>query len=138
MEQEKEFTCVRCNKTISIIPGNIGTGYAYNEQREKVCYTCCAEIEKEFMRKHGRIQLFMNINDHPKKAWGYPYGIAGRVTNWAESLSFPVLQINISRHNFARVRYDGHFVFEGYYWHVFKCGDNTDICHCKKTKERAR
>jgi hypothetical protein len=100
----------------------IGLGYGTDKHNKKHCYTCCATQDKEAMLKDGRITLYLT-----DKA----------VTNWPGTMSFPITRQKTGRHNIARVRYDVWFRGpDGYMWHGVQYGDNTQLCHCKRTKER--
>lgn len=104
-----------------------GTGYAVNgDTKKKICYNCAAEQDKEWMRKHGKIMLY------------FTYSMKGPaiVTNWPGTLKFeiPHWKIKISHHNWAGIRYDFWFNFEGDTWHGYRCGDQHEICHCQRTK----
>jgi hypothetical protein len=74
------------------------------------------------MKDEGRITLYLTDD--------------GRVTNWPNSLSFKG-HVSKGRHNIAGTRYDVWFTGpDGHRWHGTQYGDNTQICHCKRTKER--
>ena len=119
------FTCNRCNQEKSY-ESDFATGYATNDKGEKICYQCCGELDRQYMIDNGAISLYLTID---KK-----YPSRGKVTNWPGTLSLPV-GIKVGRHNIAGVRYDCWFTFNGHVWHGVTYGDNTQICHCKQTKE---
>ena len=120
---ETHFTCSKCGSEITH-NDNFTAGYGLDDQNNKICYACCGEIDKDFMREHGKITLYL-VERQGK--WF--------VTNWPSSLEFRA-SVKVGHHNIAGKRYDAWFVFEGYYWHGVKYGDNTEICHCKKTKDK--
>lgn len=99
-------------------------GYGQDPQGKKICFDCCANGDKEYMRKHGKIMLYLTRKD-------------GRytVSNWPGTLSFYVREYSKSRHNMGRERVDVWFVFEGYIWHGYQIGDYNEVCHCQKTKK---
>jgi len=99
-------------------------GYGQDSQGKKHCYACCAEQDKQHMREHGKIALYL-VQDKTG---------SNRITNWPNSLSFPVNHIRKGRHNIASCRYDCWFSFEGQQWHGVQFGDNTQIIHCKRIK----
>jgi hypothetical protein len=118
--------CHQCHQ--AIVPPALtsgGTGFAEDDQGNKTCYQCCANQDRAYMREHGRIMLYLT---HDK-------GI-GAVTNWPGTLRFAIGRVKKSHHNIARHRYDVWFTFDHHIWHGVQYGDNTQICHCKKTKER--
>jgi len=100
------------------------TGYGIDKDGNKICYRCCAMRDLEQMRKEGRITLYLVDKD----------GL-GTVTNWPGSLVFYSSTPKLSWHNRARVRYDYWFILDGYYWHGYTVGNNTQIAHCKRTKD---
>lgn len=119
-----EFTCAICNQLVTH-SDNLTTGYGLDDQDRKVCYACCGNRDREQMIKSGKATLYLiTENDGPF-----------RVCNWPNSLSFDIHQIKNSHHNLAGRRYDVWFVGpDGWIWHGITCGDNTQICHCKRTK----
>jgi hypothetical protein len=59
------------------------------------------------------------------------------VTNWPNTLSFPVQRITHDGHNIAGKRYDVWFYGpDGYVWHGVQYGETTQIVHCKRSSER--
>lgn len=122
--KEHKFTCYRCKKEI-IHKDIFTTGYGLDNNDNKHCYLCCGELDKESMRKNGQIILYLSQS---KGTW--------KVSNWPSSLKFKPIGLKTGRHNWGLTRYDFWFVFEGFYWHGYRIGDNTEICHCKKTKEK--
>ncbi len=101
----------------------ITTGYGRDENGKTFCYACCAEGDKQYMREHGKITLYL-VNRNGKYF----------VTNWPSSLEFKVTGFSKGFHNIARTRYDVWFTFEGQNWHGVQYGDMTQICHCKRVK----
>ena len=124
--------CSRCDKEIEKSKNSFTSGYGLNDKNEKVCYNCCAERDKEYMREHGKNTLYLVKTT--KQETGLPFY---HITNWPGSLSFDITNRRVGRHNIAGVRYDVWFVFEGFYWHGVTYGDNTQLCHCKRTKQVA-
>lgn len=105
---------------------DITTGYGVDKDGRKHCYACCAEKDKAYMREHGQIALYLSKTSGK---WV--------VCNWPGSLKFENVYVRTGRHNIAGHRYDTWFKFEGFWWHGVTYGDNTEVCHCKRTKERA-
>lgn len=147
------YICDRCQEEIpSPEPGDITTGSGVTGDGAKHCFPCCAAMDREYMLAHGKITLYLVERDDPNyyghadlQDWArlgnvniYPQKrrVAHAVTNWPNSLSFRVCGgPRRSRHNIARWRYDVWFVGpDGHLWHGYKCGDDIDICHCKRTK----
>ena len=119
-----KFHCVKCNQDKEYV-SDFTTGYARTDNG-KVCFDCCAKQDKEYMRATGHIDLYL-VDDQTLP----------RVTNWPGTLSIPCTGVKIGNHNIAGRRYDVWFAFEGYWWHGVQYGHNTQVCHCKKTKEAA-
>ncbi len=124
------LTCSKCGKSL----GNVGVimVHATNGKGEKICYDCCADIDKHFMREHGHMVLYLHDNgllierNKPNRF---------EVINWPGTLRFPVTYHKTGRHNIARKRYDVWFIGpDGKEWHGVQYGDNTQQCRCKRTK----
>jgi hypothetical protein len=92
----------------------------------RVCYTCCAEYDKEWMREHGRITLYLTGDASDLK-----------VTNWPGTLEFPCRSWSAGKHNWGLARTDVWFAFEGQEWWGFHIGHNSDLVHCRRTKRKA-
>ena len=137
----KVATCTRCSKDIFSSPESISTGYGIDKDNNKICYDCCAELDKEQMRQDGKITLYLTCEPAHYERVAVegrtrPYRLcAGTVSNWCGTLQFKC-HTRTGKHNIAGVRYDCWFVFEGYYWHGVTYGDNTQLCHCKRTKDK--
>lgn len=121
----KYYTCDRCKKLIVIFKGSCTTGYGTNEKKEKICFDCCGEDDKQYMREHKKISLYLFLDGHGR----------GIVTNWPGSIEWKNLHVRKGRHNIAGVRYDVWFWFEGTEWHGVCYGDNTQILHCQKLQK---
>ena len=101
------------------------TGYGTDKHGKTFCYACCAENDKAQMVADGKTTLYMVKDDTGNT----------RITNWPNSLSFPVGHVRKGRHNIARNRYDAWFTGpDGATWHAVQYGDNTQIAHCKRVK----
>jgi len=119
--------CSKCKQII--VSSGCGTGYGTNMEDEKICYTCCAEEDKEQMRKTGKIVLYLyKCSDNMPTP---------QLTNWPGTLKIPVNHIRAGSHNIAGIRYDVWFQFEGIQWHGTQYGNNTELCHCKRLKNKA-
>lgn len=122
----KTFICSICKQEKEVQTKG-GTGYATNEKGEKICYQCCAEEDRKYMRENGKISLYLSENENG----GY------KISNWHSTLIFTVTGYRKGRHNIAGKRLDVWFRFEGYCWHGVNYGEMTQILHCKKTKTRS-
>ncbi len=119
-----KFVCSQCGEEIVPEKG-AGTGFACDGKDRVVCYKCYAVQDEAFMKKHGRISLYLTTS-------------AGRqeITNWPGSLRIPVRYSKEGGHNIARVRRDVWFNFDGYLWHGIQYGTNSELCYCRRTKQR--
>jgi hypothetical protein len=119
------FTCSKCQKEI-IHVDTLTTGYGVNDKGEKVCFSCCALDDQQYMRDHGRIDLYLvqRVIKGMKKYF---------VINWPGTLEFPA-SVKKGFHNIARTRYDAWFTFEGKEWHGVNLGEFSQICRCKVNK----
>lgn len=118
-------TCSVCENEIpEPAKDSISTGFGRDLANNIVCYPCCGVQDKVFMKAHGKIALYLTIKDNKAV-----------VTNWPDSIRFNCWHYSTGRHNIAGVRYDCWFGFDGFVWHGVTYGDNTQICHCKRTKE---
>ena len=100
-----------------------GAGYGVKEDGSKHCYECCGKHDLKQMKETGKITLYFEKEQR-------------RVVNWPSTISFDVTTIRESYHHLARVRYDYWFKLDGYLWHGYTVGDNTQIAHCKRTKTK--
>lgn len=123
------FICSKCKKTYPINI-NLTTGYGINpDTQECVCYTCCGQVDRENMIKNGRIILYLSDKKYHPDYY--------EITNWPGSLKFKTAIFSEGKHNWAGKSY--HVWFKGpddYIWHGVQYGDNTQLCHCKRTKRK--
>jgi len=144
------FLCGDCGE-VKPVQTSGGTGYGYigeGDSERPICYVCCGKRDLADMIETGRATLYLTCEPASKACLnGRPYTPAtinrgagrrttGRVSNWAGSLLF-ACHTQTGRHNIAGVRYDCWFNGpDGFRWHGVTYGDNTQICHCRRTKER--
>lgn len=120
-----------------------GTGYGTTADGKKHCYACCGLQDLEAMKKDGRITLYLSCSNDGNTAGLYGNKrpaigtyMSGKVSNWPSSIVFKA-QVKVGDHNLAGRRYDTWFDGpDGFVWHGVQYGDNTQIVHCKRTKER--
>lgn len=138
----KLVTCSTCGKTyLKWICGMSGDRpmdarvFGKDDQGNQHCEDCCSMRDREAMIKYGRATLYLNISDYGNRgALGTRY-ISATITNWLGNLRFYTNLVRIGRHNIAGVRYDVWFNGpDGATWHGTQYGDNTQICHCRRTK----
>lgn len=111
------------------------TGYGTDpETGKRYCYACCADQDREDMLETGRATLYLSQENSGVLRLEGGRG-HGTVSNWPGSLKFPAY-IKRGRHNIAGTRYDVWFKGpDGKTWHGVQYGDNTQICHCRRTKQ---
>lgn len=123
------FYCAKCKRTKPTSKDG-GTGYARTDRGELVCYACCAEGDREWMKQHGKTVLYLTQSATED-------GGTWRISNWPGTLKFDVWGLRTSWHNIGRMRYDCWFHGpDGFVWHAVNIGDNQ-IARCKRTKEKS-
>ena len=116
-----QFHCVDC-KSDKTHESDFTTGYAVLENEDKICYECAGKRDRQYMIDKGKICLYLD---------------GDKVSNWPGSLTFKARNIQKGCHNMAGSRYDFWFAGpDGHVWHGVQYGDNTQIAHCKRTKNK--
>lgn len=133
------YVCDGCGQEISPPEPNAFTfNYGTMLDGTKHCYPCCAKLDRDTMIADGKITLYLTSRPIHNGEVGMinRYERNWFVTNWPSSLEFRVTSgPSRSWHNIARVRYDVWFHGpDGHVWHGIQYGDNTQLCHCKRTK----
>lgn len=128
-----------CGHTETRPHSYITRGYATDAAGKTACYACCAERERAAMIETGRATLYLSYD---AERGGYNNKVIRysnvRVTDWPGVLEFKCGGLRTGRHNIAGKRYDVWFRGpDGFVWHGVQYGENTQIAHCKRTKERA-
>lgn len=119
------FWCTHCARTKPIEP--FGTGYARGPSDEKICYQCCADIDRARMVREGKADLYLREEG------------AGRYTvaNWPGTLSFVVTRLRRGKHNSAGVVIHAYFKGpDAHEWQARVVGRNTQVAKCKRLKGR--
>lgn len=141
-------TCVDCGKEIIHPAKSLTTGFGWDENERgdkvKVCFACCGYRDKAEMILTGRATLYLSkVSAEPKVTHLLGVRQTGRVdgtwkiTNWPGTLKFEPGMVKRGRHNIAGTRYDVWFCGpDGFRWHGVSYGGNTQILHCKRTKDR--
>ena len=125
------FTCSMCNNTFPVQKSG-GTGYAVTSNDKKICYNCCAEIDKREMD-----ELVKKVNNKEKVTSFFLYltNNNSQISNWSGILKYNILRTRTGKHNIARIRIDAWFKdHSGHLWHGVQYGKNTDIIRCKPLK----
>jgi hypothetical protein len=107
--------CFNCKKPITV-------SYGHDKDKNKICYECCADVDREYMKEHGKISLYINQTN-------------STVSNWPGSLKFDLCSIKKGHHNMSQERIDAWFKDDGgnWWWGVHYGMSNT-IIHCKRIK----
>jgi len=94
------------------------------------------------MIQTGRILLYLSLKPDVKReaipvsCARHPIASEHTLTNWPGTLRFDPHYIKKGRHNIAGTRYDVWFPGpDGHIWHGINYGENTQITHCKRTKQ---
>ena len=104
------------------------TGYGIDKDDKKHCWACCAARECAAMIETGKAMLYLTMDKGRK--W--------HVTDWPGHLVFKVSSYRKGRHNIASTRIDVWFRGpDGHTWHGVQYGENTEIVHCRRTREKA-
>jgi len=132
------FYCSHCKRKLPKLTGNGGTGYAVKSNGHKICYDCCAIKDAEYMHDKGKITLYLTLLDDGYSRVVRSYHTRGKIINWPGTLSFPCrVRRKVNTHNFAGTRYDVWFRGpDGFNWYGVTYGENTQLCHCKRTKDK--
>ena len=117
------FKCSKCRRTVVNREPHI-TGYGTYNGR-KVCYECCANIDRRWMDRHDRIALYLSKDQDGR--W--------KVTNWPGSLRFTPWYVKEGGHNLAGIRQDAWFKdHRDRVWHGVRFGRWTQILHARRLK----
>lgn len=138
------FRCSECSE-VKPVETSGGTGYAWpagpdNPEAKPICYACCGKRDVADMIATGRATLYLTQPERFGPGLRLEsYGRTGHavVTNWPGTLKLTAF-VRQGRHNIAGKRYDAWFTGpDGAKWHGVTYGDNTQICHCHRTKTKA-
>ena len=119
--------CDRCGEECH--SDGFSAGYAISSDWKRYCFKCCGEIAMEKLKKmKQREKIILYLIQTRENRW--------EITNWTGTFRIPVF-ISKGRHNFAGVRYDCKFEFNGHRFHGVCYGNDTQVCHikCLKAKE---
>ena len=116
--------CSKCGKTI--VSDGIAAGYGIDRDGNKICYDCCAEMDKADLDNLavGEKTVFYLTHQDGKY----------EIVNWPGSLRIPCSFARVGRHNIAGTRTDVDFSFNGKKFHGTQYGDNSEICYIRRVK----
>lgn len=144
----KEGDTFRCGDCQHVFPinttGSVATGYGItnDKQPKPICYNCCGYRDRIDIIKTGKATLYLTQTTveptEEQRQRGYTPTIKRTVTNWPGTLSFNVLHTSHGRHNIAGTRLTVTFLGPDlHYWQGILYGENTQLLHCKRLKQRA-
>lgn len=115
------------------------TGYGTTKDGKKFCYSCCAELTKEEMRRDGKIMLYFSYDspNHNPQFTSSGINLTAsdyKVSDWGDGLSIRPTRVKVGKHNIAKRRWDVWFQFENTWWYGVNYGDMTQILHCRRVK----
>jgi hypothetical protein len=104
-------------------------GYGTDKDGKRLCYDCCAELERKSMMDTGKAVLYLVGCKRDDITW--------KVTDWPGKLEFQVVWANHSK----AAAFGGYidrtdFWFrgpDGFIWHGVSKGD-MDLARCRRTK----
>jgi hypothetical protein len=132
--------CQHCGRRIYRESDSVGTGYGERDDgagRMRVCYACCGELDRADMIERGRAVLYLTYE--PRRPGEVTSWRTWEVANWPGTLRFRVTAATHGRHNLAGGRWDVWFDGpDGFVWHGVTIGQNTQVCHCRRTKRKAK
>lgn len=118
--------CSKCGKECK--PDGISTGYGVMPKTgEKVCYSCCGELDKQQLLNAKPGDKFYLYLTRDNKGGYY-------VSNWPGSFKIPVCS-RIGYHNIAGDRYDFWFSVGNRKFHGVMYGNNTEVAHIRCLKK---
>lgn len=118
----KTLTCSRCGKEVNQ-DSDPAVGYGTTAANHRICYRCCADEDRERLRRGEPIALYLNEK-------------TGEVTNWPGTLRIGVICLRRSHGWGFGTRYPivtFRFAFEGREYRG-KVQGNMDLARCQPTK----
>jgi hypothetical protein len=120
------FDCAKCG-IVKPVQVSGGTGYAIQGDGSKVCYDCCAELDKQTLILEGNSDKLPLYLSKDSEGW--------KVSNWPGTLTFRPGKVQEGKHNIAGSRTDVWFQGpDGKRWWGVQYGEWTQIIHCKRVK----
>lgn len=121
------FNCVHCG-AVKPVQESGGTGYACREDGSKICYECCAVLDKQTLILEGNSRKLPLYLSEDSEGW--------KVSNWPGTLIFRLgKRVQRGKHNIAGSRIDVWFSGpDGKRWWGVQYGKWTQIIHCRRVK----
>lgn len=127
-ENNGKEVCYECGK--EFVRTGVGTGYGYDKDMHKICYSCCAKRDLKDIEnlKYGeKTALYLNICKKPN-------GEEARLVNWPGTLIIPIYYLREGRHNIAGVQRTCYFYHKGKEYIARQYGNDSEIARIKLTK----
>lgn len=133
---EGNYICERCKAENPSQVKPYIANYFTNSTGKKWCYECSNAILIEQLLEDGRGVCWLTC---PQTRPGHGLFLSDCKLIHALPLPFRILSAWTGHHNMAGVRYDVNFTIPGdkYVWHGTTYGNNTEICHLRRTKRLA-
>ena len=125
--------CFRCGGDF-IKNYDFDTGYGIDRNGHKICFKCCGEIDRQELDSleiGGKGVIHYLTSKTEVLDWGKK--TTYEVSNWPGSMRFNVF-CKEGRHNFAGVRRDVWFSYNGKNFHGVQYGNNSELCYIKRVK----
>jgi len=117
----EKVLCSVCGK--EVIPEEFSSGYGEDKNGNKICYSCCAELDKKELRENGKLR-------------GYFYN--NEFTNWPGSFKIPITYYKKSVNNFGAIRTDFWLTWEGNHYYGRHVGNYSNLATIRKIKRKSR
>lgn len=114
------FICHQC-KQQKPIQNTGGTGYATDNDENKICYDCCGINDAENLK-------FLKIGETATLYWD-----GGNIINWPGTLKIPVKSPGIWVTGFKRKTTHIEFIYAGQYYKALNT-DNNQIARIRRVK----
>jgi hypothetical protein len=133
------FRCGDCGAEKPVF-NNYQTNYFYLSGTDvPLCADCSANHQKQTMINTGKACLYLVFNPNEVPDFNPQIHCCNHgwsVIDVSGKLRFKA-SVHKGRHNIARTRYDVWFRGpDGWWWYGVTYGDNTQICHCRRTKQK--
>ena len=131
------FICSDCGETVPFPFTSGGTGYGRDDKGAMFCYPCGAKRTAKDMEADGKAYLYLAKRSDAERQ-ERNYSATHKLTDWTGNFEIPIYGVRRGSYNIARTRYDVWFSWRGADWHGVQYGDNTQICHVRRLKGKAK
>jgi hypothetical protein len=144
----QSLRCARCSQDIAPpAEGSFAAGYGFNDRGQKICYSCCGEIDREDMMRFGEIVLYLSKFDD--KEWealkvigkGLSKSHRYKLSNWPGTLIIQPFHVHTSKgRGFGGTYPIEHVAFvgpDGYEWYGRCAGHSSQLTRCRRKKKQS-